>query len=699
MGLLKPDSSVEFLKGVGPQRAELLRKELGIHTVEDLLLYFPFRYIDRTQLNTVQELPGVDWAYLRLTIGGIAERGHSRSKVLVIQGYDHTGSVDLVWFRGAQWVKDKIEQGQTYLFYGRVQNQGYGLSIPHPEIERDEDVAGKMRYLPVYSSTEKLGSKGLNSRGLARLTETLCQQIDFGEIRENLPEYILGRHRLMPRSQSLHLIHYPSSAEDIARAQNRLRFEELFQFQLRMLFNKSRRKRENNGFLWKTTGPVFNDFYKTALPFELTGAQKRVIREIAGDLRSGKQMNRLLQGDVGSGKTIVALLTMLIAVGNGYQSCLMAPTEILAQQHFKSLKELLEKLPIDIELLTGSTKAPARKEILSRLGQGQLKIIVGTHALLEDPVIFQDLGLVVIDEQHRFGVEQRSRLWSKARNANPHVLIMSATPIPRTLAMTQYGDLDISIIDELPPGRKEIITKHIKDIDRMTLYKFMKEQIAMGRQVYVVYPLIEESELLDIENLQLGYDKMLEYFPLPDYRISVVHGKLKPVDKEMEMQRFAAGRAQIMVATTVIEVGVNVPNASVMVIENAERFGLSQLHQLRGRVGRGADQSYCILMTADRLGKDSLARMKILCSTNDGFKIAEEDLRMRGPGDLSGTKQSGLVDLQVSDVVRDHAILDSARKLAEKIIEKDPALEHPVNRLLKLFIGSRGRKIEFSDIS
>ncbi|MEO6190328.1 MAG: ATP-dependent DNA helicase RecG, partial [Saprospiraceae bacterium] len=610
-----------------------------------------------------------------------------------------TGGIDLVWFRSYAWVKDKVVIGHEYLVFGKVQNQGYGPSIHHPELEQSDQVEPLQKYLPVYSTTEKLTLKGLNSRGIARITENLIKHFNFNDIKENLPDYILQKFKLCSRQDCLKHIHYPQYQEQIDRSQSRLRFEELFQFQLRLMYNKSKRKHFQNGFKWNFVGDKFNKFYNDDLPFQLTEAQKRVVREIHVDLKSGNQMNRLLQGDVGSGKTIVALLIMLIAEGNGYQSCLMAPTEILAQQHYKSLTELVSGVNVNIKLLTGSSKTVERKQILQELFDGSLHIIVGTHALIEDPVIFNNLGLVVIDEQHRFGVEQRSKLWAKSKIYMPHVLIMTATPIPRTLAMSQYGDLDISIIDELPPGRKDILTKHIKDVHRSDLYKFMKEQIAMGRQVYVVYPLIEESETLDIENLQLGYDKLMEYFPIPQYQISVVHGKLKSKDKNMEMIRFASGRADIMVATTVIEVGVNVPNATVMVIENAERFGLSQLHQLRGRVGRGSDQSYCILMTADKLGKDSFARMKILCSTNDGFKIAEEDLKLRGPGDLSGTKQSGLVELKVSDIVRDQAILISANKLAETIIERDPLLELPINRMLKNFVGDQGRRIEFSSIS
>lgn len=702
MGFLKPDSPIEFLKGVGPQKAELLRKELGIVYVEDLLLYFPFRYIDKTKFQSVSEIHiEGEWTYLKLKVKNISEIGPPRNKTLVVSCSDGTGSIDLVWFRAQSWIKEKLSIGSEYLIFGKVQYYQHNFTIPHPEVElaTTESLEHKNKYLPVYSSTEKLTAKGLSSRGIARITENLFAYFNFEDIQENLPDYIIKKFNLISRKEGLKYIHYPSNLEQIDKSQNRIRFEELFQFQLRLLYNKSKRKHTQTGFLWNLVGDKFTQFYTHNLPFELTNAQKRVIREIHTDLKSGKQMNRLLQGDVGSGKTIVALLAMILAEGNGFQSCLMAPTEILAQQHFQNLKLLLEGVEVKIELLTGNTKTAARKHLLSELENGSLNILVGTHALIEDPVIFNNLGLVVIDEQHRFGVEQRSKLWAKSKSLIPHILIMSATPIPRTLAMTQYGDLDISIIDELPPGRKDIITKHIKDVHRMDLYKFMKEEIAKNRQVYIVYPLIEESEILDIENLQLGYEKLLEYFPIPQYQISVLHGKMKAADKEMEMKRFASGRADIMVATTVIEVGVNVPNASVMVIENAERFGLSQLHQLRGRVGRGSEQSYCILMTADKLGKDAFSRMKILCSTNDGFKIAEEDLKLRGPGDLSGTKQSGLVELKVSDIRRDHNILLSANKLAQAIIDKDPLLELVINAKLRKFTGSEGRKIELGRIS
>ncbi len=703
MTFLKPDSPIDFIKGVGPAKAQLLRSELKIDQVEDLLFHFPFRYIDRSKVNIVSDIhEDGAWVYLKLKILELQEKGSSRVRVLIVKAADNTGAINLVWFRSHQWVKDKINVGKEYYVFGRVQDQGYGMSIPHPELESTnltESSADKRKYFPVYSSTEKLIAKGLNSKGIARITESLISQFNFNNIQENLPDYVISKFELKSRGLSLKNLHSPQSYSQIQSAQSRFKFEELFKFQLNLAFNKSKRKNFQEGFLWTQVGDLFNNFYNDSLPFQLTNAQKKVIREIHGDLKSGKQMNRLLQGDVGSGKTIVALMVMLIAIGNGYQACLMAPTEILAQQHYRSLSELLLNSNVRVRLLTGNIKSKERKIILEELYNGTLNIIVGTHALIEDPVIFKNLGLVVIDEQHRFGVEQRAKLWAKSKKLMPHILIMSATPIPRTLAMTQYGDLDVSIIDELPPGRKDIITKHIKDYHRMELYQFMKEQIILGRQIYIVYPLIEENEKLDIENLQLGYEKLIQYFPLPEYKISVVHGKLKPADKELEMKRFVDGRAQIMVATTVIEVGVNVPNASVMVIENAERFGLSQLHQLRGRVGRGAEQSYCILMSADKIGKDSYKRMKIMCETNDGFRIAEEDLSLRGPGDLSGTKQSGLYELKIANLISDQHILQIAHKLAEKIIEKDPLLTQDVNILLKKFIAQTSFKIELGQIS
>ncbi len=702
MSLLKPDSPIEYLKGVGPQKAALLKKELGIQKIEDLLFYFPFRYIDKSHLSTVSDvIHESDYALLKLKILGFVERGNKRNKILIVKAKDDTGTIDLTWFRSHAWVQEKLISGNEYLIFGKVQNQGYGYSIPHPEIEEivPSESNQNNKFVPVYNTTELLSSKNLNSRAIARLTENLIKSFDYSNIQENLPEYIITKFKLKSRGECLRSIHYPRSQDEIYHSQQRFKFEELFHFQLVLAYNKSKRKKYQSGYNWSMVGELFNEFYSELLPFKLTEAQKKVIREIREDLRSGRQMNRLLQGDVGSGKTIVAFLIMLMAAGNGFQSCLMAPTEILANQHYTNLVELSNNLPIQIQLLTGNTKNLVRKKILEDLQSGHLNILVGTHALIEDPVVFNNLGLVVIDEQHRFGVDQRSKLWAKSKPLYPHVLIMSATPIPRTLAMTQYGDLDVSIIDELPPGRKNIITRHLKDFHRMDLYRFMKEQIQQGRQIYIVYPLIEESDTLQIENLQLGYEKLLEYFPIPQFQISVVHGKLKPKDKEMEMQRFASGKSQIMVATTVIEVGVNVPNATVMVIENAERFGLSQLHQLRGRVGRGSDQSYCILMTADHIGKDAVTRMKVLCSTNDGFKIAEEDLKLRGPGDLSGTRQSGLLELQLANIVKDAGILHSAHQLAQKIIDKDPLLNLPINSLLKQFIGAHRKRIHYSEIS
>jgi ATP-dependent DNA helicase RecG len=517
-------------------------------------------------------------------------------------------------------------------------------------------------------------------------------------VHETLPRYILDKFRLPDRASALRWIHFPGSQEQINRARDRFKFEELFDYQLRIIHARIQRSLLSKGFQWSGDGPLYRTFMEQHLPFQLTGAQQRVIREVRADLASGHQMNRLLQGDVGSGKTIVALLVMLMALDHGFQACIMAPTEVLANQHFQSFQSLLEKTDIRVCLLTSNVKGATRKEALKGLASGEIQIAIGTHALIEDAVVFHNLGLVVIDEQHRFGVEQRARLWAKSKNLHPHILVMTATPIPRTLAMTLYGDLEVSVIDELPPNRKEIKTIHIRDRHRPELIRFMRDQIAQGRQVYIVFPLIEESEKLDMENLQLGYEKLLTFFPLPEYRIAVVHGKLKPDDKNMEMQRFASGRAHIMVATTVIEVGVNVPNASVMVIENAERFGLSQLHQLRGRVGRGADQSYCVLMSSDKLSEDGLARLNIMVKTNDGFKIAEEDLRLRGPGDLTGTRQSGMIELKVADLAQDQRILHAARKLAEAILARDPDLSHPANVLLRPVIGKNNDKPQWEKI-
>lgn len=703
MSFLKPDSAIEYLKGVGPQRGALLRKQLNIQDVQGLLFYFPFRYIDKTQIHQIKDIEfDGQWVQLRVQAIRMGDRGQGRGKPLVAAVKDATGTLELVWFRSQKWVEDHFLAGKTYQIYGKVQKSAYGFSISHPEFEEYDPTQIKpnaARFEPVYSSGEALSAAGLDSKGIKRIVESAFASFDLQAVEENLPEYVRTKFKLLGRQESLRLIHFPTHQDQIRKAQERFRFEELLSFQLKIISAKIQRHLVGGGFKFQLLGELFDQFYQEKLPFQLTEAQKRVIREIHHDLKSGKQMNRLLQGDVGSGKTIVALMIMLIAAGNGFQACIMAPTEVLANQHFKSFKDLLDGLSIRICLLTSTVKGKDRREALEGLESGQIAFAIGTHALIEDKVKFNNLGLVVIDEQHRFGVAQRSKLWAKSKDLPPHILVMTATPIPRTLAMTIYGDLEVSVIDELPPNRKEIYTRQIKDIHRSELIRFMREEIAKGRQIYIVYPLIEESEKVDLENLQMGYEKLLTFFPLPQYRISVVHGKLKPADKDMEMRRFAEGRSHIMVATTVIEVGVNVPNASVMVIENAERFGLSQLHQLRGRVGRGAEQSYCILMTADRLGVESKARMDIMCQTNDGFKIAEEDLRLRGPGDLSGTRQSGLVELKVSDVVRDNHILIAARKLAEAVLERDPNLSHPANLLLRKLMTTEEDGLSWNKIS
>ncbi|MGB3130669.1 MAG: ATP-dependent DNA helicase RecG, partial [Saprospiraceae bacterium] len=584
------------------------------------------------------------------------------------------------------WLLQLLQVGQDYMIYGQVNFVKGRISIAHPELDLIRDpnnLKAQLGYQAVYSSTESLTAKGLGSKGIGQIIQNLFQYIHHSQIEEILPQYIIDKFQLIPRYDAFKKIHLPKSELDIIYAKNRLKFDELFAIQMKMFLSKIKRQRQSKGYLFIQLGDYFNDFYKNYMPFPLTQAQQRVIKEIHHDMHSSYQMNRLLQGDVGSGKTIVSFLIMLIAIGNGYQACIMAPTEVLATQHYQTISGYCEKIGLKTCLLTSQVKSKVRQNILNELASGEIHIAIGTHALIEDPIVFHNLGLCVVDEQHRFGVEQRAKLWKKAKNGNPHVLVMTATPIPRTLAMTLYGDLDVSIIDELPPNRKEIKTMHLKDIQRMQLYNFMKEQIEQGRQIYFVFPLIAESEKLDIENLTLGYEKLLQYFPLPKYRVSIVHGKMKSASKESEMQLFVSGSSNIMVATTVIEVGVNVPNASVMVIENAERFGLSQLHQLRGRVGRGADQSYCVLMTGNKVSLDALKRIETMVATNDGFKIAEADLEMRGPGDLDGTKQSGLIQLNIADIQEDNKILVAARNLAEAILNKDPELSNPLNIRLR----------------
>ena len=671
-------TSIEFLKGVGPQRAELLRQEINVHTFGDLLHYFPFRYIDRSSYQKISDLPYIDaYAQLKGRIVHVSESSMGRQKKLSAKFQDETGVIDLVWFQGAKWIKPLLKIGVEYQIFGRPKIYGNVWNIPHPEITEWKDVSQKTGLQPVYSTTEKLSAKGLHSKGIEKLTAALVPQIK-GKIPEFLPETVAKENRLIPRETAMQLVHAPRTEQDYFQARLRLKFEELFLLQMELLLRKQIGMQRWKGFVFEEVGGVFNEFYECYLPFPLTGAQKRVLKEIRKDFLTGHHMNRLLQGDVGSGKTLVALLTMLIGIGNGYQAALMAPTEILANQHFETLKGMLGEMPVRIELLTGSTKKKDRTYIHEGLEDGSVHVLVGTHALLEDAVQFKNLGVVVIDEQHRFGVAQRARMWRK-NVIPPHVLIMTATPIPRTLAMTFYGDLDVSVIDELPPGRKPITTVHRYESHRMRVFGFMRDEIAKGRQVYIVYPLIKESEKLDFNNLMSGYEAITRAFPLPNYRVSIVHGKMKPEDKDFEMQRFSRNETQIMVATTVIEVGVNVPNASVMIIESAERFGLSQLHQLRGRVGRGAEQSYCILMTGDKLSKDTLKRVETMVRTNDGFEIAEVDLQLRGPGDIMGTQQSGQLNLKIADLSKDSQLVVLARDEARRVLSEDPSLEHPSN--------------------
>lgn len=674
------NTSIEYLKGVGPARAEMLKKELDIHTFEDLLNYFPFRYVDRSKFFKVAEISSEHtWVQIKGRITGLKTVGTGRGKRLTAFLRDDSGAIELVWFRGIQWVKQNIKSNLDYVVFGKPTLFNGKFNFAHPEFEAvvDVEAAPTASLQPVYNTTEKLRSKGLESRGIARLTKTLVPQVrNF--ITETLSDELIQRMKFISFEKAMINIHHPENQSLLDKSIARLKFEELFFIQLMMLKQKFVRTRKIKGHIFEVVGDYFNNFYTNHLPFQLTGAQKRVIREIRTDMGTGAQMNRLLQGDVGSGKTLVALMCMLIAIDNGYQTALMAPTEILAQQHFATISKMLKELDLEIHLLTGSTKIADRKVIHEKLENGSLKILIGTHALIEKKVKFKNLGFTVIDEQHRFGVAQRARLWQK-NVVPPHVLVMTATPIPRTLAMTVYGDLDVSVIDELPPGRKPVQTFHYYDSKRPLLFNFMKKQIAEGRQIYVVYPLINESEALDLKDLMDGYESIVRSFPLPDYAVSIVHGQMKTDQKEWEMQRFVKGETNIMVATTVIEVGVDVPNASVMVIENAERFGLSQLHQLRGRVGRGAEQSYCILMSGYKLTTDGKKRLQTMVETTDGFKIAEVDMKLRGPGDMHGTQQSGVLDMKLADIIRDEKILKFARSVAIEILNDDPGLQKPGN--------------------
>lgn len=675
---------IEYLKGVGPKRGELLRAELRIYTFEDLLSYYPYRYIDRSKFFKVNEIMN-DSAYIQLKgqISNVQLLGQKRGRRLTAKFTDGTGTIELIWFQGIKWVQDKFKAGEEYVVFGKpaLFNNRYNIAHPEVEVVAQTEESLNETLQPFYSSTEKLSARGLGNKAIGKITKALVLRA-MGEIKESLSDDIIKKLKLISKEEAVLNIHFPQSVELLSKAKARLKFEELFFIQLKLLHHKINRFEKSKGHNFSKVGSYLNQFYKEKLPFELTNAQKKVIKEIRQDTGTGKQMNRLLQGDVGSGKTLVALMNMLIALDNGFQACLMAPTEVLANQHYKSITKFLEGLDVSVSLLTGSTKTAARRALHQDLLSGDLKILIGTHALIEDTVQFKNLGFVVIDEQHRFGVAQRAKMWKK-NTIPPHVLVMTATPIPRTLAMTLYGDLDLSIIDELPPGRKEIKTVHYFDSKRLKLFGFMREQIKLGRQIYIVYPLIKESEKLDLKDLEDGYESITRAFPLPDYAVSIVHGKMKSADKEIEMQRFIKGETQIMVSTTVIEVGIDVPNASVMVIENAERFGLSQLHQLRGRVGRGADQSYCILMSGFKLTTDGKKRLETMVRTTDGFEIAEVDLRLRGPGDMQGTQQSGVLDLRIADIVKDEKILKYARNLATEILQEDRNLENAKNAKLR----------------
>ncbi len=672
---------IPYLKGVGPNRAETLRTELGIETYRDLLHLFPNRYLDKTQYYKISQLQpsGADVQIVGKIVH-IKTVEQKRGKRLVASFIDKTGKMELVWFRGHKWIRENLKLNEPYVVFGRTARYGSTFSMPHPEMEllSEHQQGLKIAMQPIYPSTEKLSAKGITNRVISKMVQQLFLECK-GQFPESLSSPIIEELRLISKSEALFNIHFPKNQELLAKARFRLKFEELFFVQLQLISKKILRKHKIKGLRFDQVGDNFNIFFSQHLPFELTNAQKRVIKEIRKDMGSNAQMNRLLQGDVGSGKTIVALLCMLLAIDNGFQSCLVAPTEILAQQHYNGLKELLGKMEVKIALLTGSTKKSERTLLHNQLENGNLNILVGTHAVLEDKVQFKDLGLAIIDEQHRFGVAQRSKLWHK-NEIPPHILVMTATPIPRTLAMSLYGDLDISVIDELPPGRKPIKTVHRFDSNRLKVFQFIKDEIKKGRQIYIVYPLIKESEALDYKDLMDGYESIARDFPKPDYQISIVHGKMKPTDKDYEMERFVKGETQIMVATTVIEVGVNVPNASVMIIESAERFGLSQLHQLRGRVGRGAEQSFCILMTSHKLSEDAKTRLQTMVRTNDGFEIAEVDLKLRGPGDLMGTQQSGLLNLKIADIVKDNQILKTARYHAIQLLKNDPRLEKEENK-------------------
>jgi ATP-dependent DNA helicase RecG len=675
------ERDIKYLPGVGPYRAELLEKDADVHNCEDLLCYFPYKYIDRSQIYSVRELRSdMPYVQVRGKFVSLKTSGVGRNQRLNAEFTDGTGVMDVVWFKGLQYIRDTINANEEYILFGKPSVFNGRISIAHPEMEKASKVNFFVGVLqPFYNTSEKMKNGGLNSKALHKIISSFLSN-ENTIIEETLPEYLTTKYHLMPRNMAIRILHQPTDVTSLEQARFRMKFEELFYVQLNILRSRNISRSQVPGFVFNHVGAYFNSFYKDYIPFEPTGAQKRVVKEIRADMCSGRQMNRLLQGDVGSGKTLVALMSMLLAVDNGFQTCIMAPTEILATQHYESVKEMLGDMSLNVALLTGSTKKKRRDEILTQLREGDLHIIIGTHALIEDTVVFKNIGLAVIDEQHRFGVAQRAKLWQK-NITPPHVLVMTATPIPRTLAMTIYGDLDVSVIDELPPGRKPVLTEHYFHNSRNSLNRFLRGEIQKGRQVYVVYPLIEESERMDYKNLVEGYEYMQSAFP--EYKVCMVHGKLKPAEKDEAMQSFARGESQIMVATTVIEVGVNVPNASVMVIESAERFGLSQLHQLRGRVGRGAEQSYCILMTGHKLGDDTTKRMEVMVRTTDGFEISEADLKLRGPGSMEGTQQSGLpFALKIANLAKDSKLVQYTRDVAEEVLRSDSLLQSPINVIL-----------------
>lgn len=688
------------LVGIGDKKASILAKELGLFTLKDLFEYYPYRYVDKSRFIKIAEVRSAE-VYTLLLGKVIAKQivGGTKSQRLVVRLADETGSIEMVFFRGIRWINESIDIGAIYVVFGKPNYFNGTFNLPHPEFEKfnPQKDYKKEKFMPLYNTTERMKTAFLASKQLSKIISDAVKKYSslIGEI---LPQYIIDAYHLCSRRDAIACIHSPLGEETLAKARFRLKFEELFFMQAEHLLIKSNRKSNSRGFVFSKVGENFNTFFSEYLPFELTNAQKRVVKEIRNDMRTGSQMNRLLQGDVGSGKTLVALLSMLIALDNGYQATLIAPTEILAMQHFQSINRFIGDMNINVSLLTGSIKGKSRKHLLTSLADGSINILIGTHAILEENVIFNNLGLVVIDEQHRFGVEQRAKMWTKNTIA-PHILVMTATPICRTLAMSIYGDLDYSVIDELPSGRKPILTTHLYDRDVLRLFDFMKKQIEQGRQIYVVYPLIKESEKLDLKDLMDGYESIERAFPLPQYQISIVHGQMKPEDKEYEMQRFKKGITNIMVATTVIEVGVDVPNATVMVIENAERFGLAQLHQLRGRVGRGANQSYCILRTKDELSSEARFRIETMCSTNDGFEISRADLQLRGPGDVSGTRQSGVLDLKVADIVKDEGLMAQVRTLAQNVLADDPHLTKPQNLPIRNYFMTKHKVSDFSMIS